>query len=1413
MDNNNLIKPDYFFEVSWEVCNKIGGIHTVLASKAKFTSDVFKENYIVIGPDLRQESRNNGEFIEHPSLFKSWQVHAKSQGLNFRIGRWNIAGSPITILVDFTAYFATRDSIFANFWETYNLDSISGQWDYVEPVMFGYAAAKIIESFYHFNLYSRDKVVAHFHQWMSGSGILYLKKNLPEVATVFTVHGTIVANVFADAGGELYAHMQTLDSFQVAKDFNIVSKHSLEYHAAQNADILTCVGDPTVDECTYLLKRKPDFITYNGFNKYEVTDEELENKRKTSREILINVAESVVNAPINKNITIIAHSGRYHVRNKGIDMFINMLDTINKSDENGIEMLAFIIVPTHHTGPRHEVLSRLNYKDYTQQITNEYLTHVLSNEDADAVMRMLKASSLKNLKEDKVKIIYIPCYMDGYDGIVNKSYYEIMHGFDLTAFPSYYEPWGYTPTESLTYGIPTVTTNVTGFGMWLKNNINKQSNALLIAERNDYSYEQTTLNIAAFVKNIVLLNQEQRNLLRKEASSFSAYWSWETQIQNYLNAFSAALEIANERLPEIAQTKPVAEPLSTVKVSEKTPEWRKIFIKTYIPDKLYKLAVISKNLWWSWNKEAQQLFESLNKELWHNLQQNPIALLNNLSYEEYIKLEKNEEFLQRLEKVSALFDAYMQKEMSDNRLIAYFSMEYGLHDSLKIFSGGLGVLAGDYLKEASDAGKNILGIGLLYRYGYFKQSITSEGYQISEKVPQKFSDLPIQAVRDEHGEWVKVSLPLPGRTLYAKLWKVEIGRTILYLLDTDIEENSPADKSITHQLYGGNNETRLVQEMLLGIGGVKALEIMDIKPTLFHCNEGHAAFSSLERLRCYVQKMKFTFDEALEMVRASTLFTTHTPVPAGHDFFSEDLLRTYLPHYCERLNISWESFMNLGRMIDDDRNELFSMSVLAVKTSQEVNGVSRIHGKVSREMFNKMWKEYYPDELHIGHVTNGVHYPTWVSPLWEKLYKQTFGDDFENNQHNFELWKNIHDVPNETIWSIRQTQRKILIDYIKIKIMQHMTERQENPKLIFEIIDAINDNALTIGFARRFATYKRAHLLFRNLEKLSKLLNNPEQPMMFIYAGKAHPADVLGQELIKRIVEVSKMKDFIGKVVFIENYDMALASKMVQGVDVWLNTPTRPLEASGTSGEKAVMNGVLNLSVLDGWWAEGYKPGAGWALKEERTYQNQDIQDQLDAETIYNILKDEIAPVFYMRNDNDVPDNWITFIKNNISEVAPHFTMNRMINDYYAKFYNKLFTRSAMLAENNYQQLKGLTSWKLKTLRAWNSIEVIEVSLPDSTNKPLKLGEKFMASITLDIAELDPENIGIEILFGQKEMDVVKKIFFNQDMEIIHREDKKITFSSQIFVTHSGVFDYAFRLYVKNTLLPHRQDFNLIKWL
>ncbi len=1415
MKEQRVVNPDYLFETSWEVCNKVGGIYTVISTKALTLVEELKDNYIVIGPDVWKETHENPLFQEDKFLYKSWRQQAEAEGLRIKIGRWNISGQPIAVLVDFTNFFTEKDAILGKFWESYKLDSLPGGWDYLEPALFGYAAAKIIESFYNFNLSHQDKIVAHFHEWMTGAGILYLKEEVPQIGTVFTTHATVIGRCIAGNGLPLYQNLSTYDGDEIAKRFGVVSKYSLEKLAALESDCFTTVSSITDNECIQFLGKGVDEITPNGFeDSFVPAREAYYAKRDISRGKLFEVAEGLLNQELSRDSILIITSGRYEFHNKGIDLFIDAMGKLNTHEKLGEPIVAFITVPAYQSGPRQDLLARIEKPDFTHPLQEEYLTHGLHEPENDRVLQNIREVNLLNRLEDRVKIIFVPAYLNGDDGVFNLDYYDLLIGFDGSIFPSYYEPWGYTPLESLAFHIPTITTTLAGFGQWVKDLFPTIKECISVIERTD---DNASYVVDEIVKNVVLCsNKTEKEIIkiRIKAYEISRSALWKNLIVYYKNAYSKAIEKSAGRFDKFRSKQPQAKTPKIKAVVDIRPEWKKVLVQQRIPENLDGLERLARNLWWSWNYEGSELFEQINHDRWYELKFNPVALIESLAYEELQELSNNEKFVGRLRKVLAKFDAYLAKgEEKPKEMIAYFSMEYGLHDTIKIFSGGLGMLAGDYLKEASDSNVNIVGVGLLYRYGYFRQSLSLHGDQIATSFPQKFTHLPLNPIRDEDGNWVKIILALPGRTIFAKIWRVDVGRIPLYLLDTDIEENQEADRSITHQLYGGDQENRLRQEILLGIGGIRALDALGMKPNLFHSNEGHSAFIGLERMRKFIQNERLTFAQSVEVVRATTLFTTHTPVPAGHDTFPEDLLRRYLSIYSDRLNINWNQFMNLGRMVENDTGEKFSMSVLAAKFSQEINGVSRIHGRVSREMFSKLYAGYYPNELHIGYVTNGVHYPTWTAKSWQQLYLKVFGEEFLSDQSNPEFWKKIHTVDDETVWNTKLKQKNQLSEYLLKRVYNDMTRRNENPKVMFKIREALPKNAMTLGFARRFATYKRALLLFSNLDRLARIVNNEDRPVQFIFAGKAHPHDKAGQDLIKRIFEVMHMPEFLGKILFVENYDIELAKYLIRGVDVWLNTPTRPLEASGTSGEKAVMNGVINFSVLDGWWAEGYRENAGWALREEETYDNAQFQDELDAETIYTILEEEIIPLYYERDANEVPVKWVSYIKNTISEIAPHFTMKRQLDDYFEKYYNRMMKRSKVIVGKNYEMARHIASWKRKVMRGWDGIEVISIKTPDSTQKPLELGQPFKAEIILDLNELSGTDIGIEVLFGKKVNDVVKEPIFIREMKLEKAERNIVSFKCDISLNQAGVYDYVFRLYPKNPLLPHRQDLNLVKWI
>jgi len=1398
------------FEVSWEVCNKVGGIYTVISSKANSMLEKYN-NVIMIGPDLAKENGDNDEFIEDKTLYNEWRLHTLKLGLKIRIGRWNIPNNPIVILIDFTSLFKDKNEILSHFWEKYKLDSLKGEWDYIEPVMFGYAAGQVIKSFHDFNMMQYENVLAQFHEWMTGSGILYLKEKAPNIGTIFTTHATVLGRTIAGNDLPLYGHLSEYNPLTLANRFNVIAKYSIEKISAEQADVFTTVSEITAKECKYLLQKEVDIVTPNGFEDCRVPiQNEFNIKKELTKTKLREVSEAVLGYQLSEDPLFILNSGRYEFKNKGIDVFIEALAKL-KDENPDREVIAFITVPAGIKGINPIVLRRMNGEEVLSE--PDISTHELTDPDNDPIIKLMRKLNLKNGKDEKIKIIFAPVYLNGKDGVFNLEYYDLLLGFHISVFPSYYEPWGYTPMESLAYSVPTITTSLAGFGVWINEKLDDENNGAFVINRTDDNDKEVEDDLKKIISKFASMSQSDFMMSCIRAKDLSSLALWKNLFVNYIKAYDIAIDKSEKRKENIDHF--VNEEYQGLKfedLEQNRPIWKKIFIKTDLPEKIAFIEELSKNIWWTWNKDAESLFRYIDNELWEEVEYNPVALIEKLTVRDLNKLESDKTFLKNLDSVEKSFRKYMDVKKPKDK-IAYFSMEFGLHDTVKIFSGGLGILAGDYMKEASDSNFNMVGVGLLYRNGYFKQKITLLGDQISTLSPQRFTHLPVLPVQNKNGERVKVSISLPGRTLFAQVWQINIGRNKLYLLDTDLEENSPQDRKVTSQLYGGGQEMRLLQEILLGICGVRLLNELEIKPSLVHINEGHAAMTGVERLRNFIENENMDFNLAKELVRASSLFTTHTPVPAGHDAFSEDLVRAYLPNYNEKLNISWNEFMSLGRINPEDKYSKFSMSILAAKLSQEMNGVSKIHGEVSKKMFDDLYPGYFSQESHISYVTNGVHLPFWIGTEWSKLYKKHLDKNCFTNQLDKSIWNKIYEVDNKEIWNTRNFYRAKLVKYLKNRLKNEMMNRNESPRIIYKSLEGLRDDVLTIGFARRFATYKRALLIFKNIDRLRMILNNPDRPVQIVFAGKAHPNDKAGQDLIKKVVEYSKSPEFIGKIFFVENYDITLAKYLVQGVDVWLNNPTRPLEASGTSGEKAIMNGVLNLSVLDGWWAEGYKEGAGWALKEERTYDNQEFQNSLDAMTIYNLLEDEIQEKFYDRNGNNIPDSWVEMIKKNIAEIVPNFTMKRMIDDYDNKFYQKQIKRSKEIQADNYSKAKEILDWKKKIHKTWDDITILKTTFPDSNVRPLVLGEKMKVEVTLDIKDLSSDDIGVEILLGRKKEDGSEELLYVFNLKLSKINGNIALYKREIPVIMAGIYDFSFRVYPKNKLLPHRMDFPLVKWI
>lgn len=835
-----------------------------------------------------------------------------------------------------------------------------------------------------------------------------------------------------------------------------------------------------------------------------------------------------------------------------------------------------------------------------------------------------------------------------------------------------------------------------------------------------------------------------------------------------------------------------------------------------IPKEISKIEDLAYNIWWSWNREGRELFRRIDRGAWFDSHGNPILFIKIVSTESLQNAVEDQEIFAYYKFVIEKFENYLHTKetwfnkkhsnFNPKRPIAYFCAEFGLTEILPIYSGGLGVLAGDHVKTASDLGLPFIGIGLLYRSGYFRQEINSLGEQIAKYPELDFTNLPIHLVKDDKGKEILVEVQILNRTVFARIWSLNVGRVVLYLLDTDYQLNSEQDRKITNQLYGGDSYTRVSQEVLLGIGGVKALRKLGIKPSVWHMNEGHSAFLGLERIREFISERELSFDQALEAVASNTLFTTHTPVPAGNDKFGFDLIEKFFNEYLEELKISKEKFLELGTK----ENE-FNLTILSLRLSRYHNGVSKLHGQVSEKLWKDLWGEIPPSENPIDYITNGIHTKTWLANDLAALYATELGSNWEDKIFDLENWQNILKIDDSKLWDVKQTQKIRMIEFIKIMLKQQYEwegvrgTKAENKELL------LDPNVLTLGFARRFATYKRANLIFKDKERLKEILNHSETPMQIIFAGKAHPADQPGQEIVKEIYQLSREPEFEGKIIILENYNMKIARYLIAGVDIWLNNPRRPLEASGTSGQKAALNGVVNFSVLDGWWYEAWDKTNGWAIGKEIDYDDKEKQDLVDLDSFYDTLQRKILPAYYNKNKNGISKDWLSFVKNSIATIAPQFSTDRMLKDYFTKFYSKANQSFDRLASDNFLVAEHLVNWKKRLLENWEQVKIELVSEKGIGEQFLKVGDSLEIIVKVTLGIFVKEEVSVEFyIAGKNKSGTTTQV---TAMEVIEEEGNSILFKGVFSPKVNGKFGYSARVIPKNDLMVHKYELGLVKWI
>ncbi|MCU0847214.1 MAG: alpha-glucan family phosphorylase [Spirochaetes bacterium] len=840
----------------------------------------------------------------------------------------------------------------------------------------------------------------------------------------------------------------------------------------------------------------------------------------------------------------------------------------------------------------------------------------------------------------------------------------------------------------------------------------------------------------------------------------------------------------------------------------------------YLPEKLKPLFKIANNMWWVWNFEAIELFRRLDVELWREVEHNPLKLLGSLSQKTLDETAESESFLAHMDRVEKELDWHMTRKSwydenkvnFDNAGIAYFSAEFGIHESLPMYSGGLGVLAGDHIKSASELGIPLYGVGLLYRLGYFRQYLNLDGWQ-QEKFPEiDFHNIPASPVRDDSGKPMIISVSMPGREVYAQIWKINIGKVTLFLLDTNIEMNSLDDRILTDQLYGGDNEMRIKQEILLGIGGLRALRAMQVDITVYHMNEGHPAFLAIERTVNLIEEKKTPFHVAFEYVMSSNVFTTHTPVPAGNDRFEPEMIDKYLSNYYSRLGISRDRFLSLGRENPENKKEPFCMTVLAIKMSSGCNGVSKLHGKVSRNMWKNLWPTLPVHEIPIGHITNGIQTLSWTSDEMMRLFNRYMGPRWIDNPADTTIWQNIDDIPDSELWRSRERLRERLVSFARKRLKEQLLARGVSPKEAEKANSVLDPDALTIGFGRRFATYKRATLLLRSIEKLVSLLHDKDRPLQIIFAGKAHPMDNMGKELIRQIIHITNDERFKDKIVFLEDYDINIARYLVQGVDIWLNNPIRPKEASGTSGMKVVPNGGLNISVLDGWWVEAYNSENGWAIGKGEEYTDLAYQDEVESLFLYNIIEQEVKPAFYTRGVDGIPREWVKKMKESMKTICSEFNTNRMVKDYTEKYYKPAHRNHLKFSTEDFKYSKDISEWKSRVMQKWGDIEIINLAFEHKGE--ITVGTKVSVSAEVRLGGLKPEDVLVELYFGA--LDSTGNIIEGVALPMNLRESMDGThiYEGRILCLRSGQFGFTARIIPHNSNLVRKFDPDLkIYWM
>ena len=1193
----------------------------------------------------------------------------------------------------------------------------------------------------------------------------------------------------------------------------------METVAAREADVFTTVSAITALECERLLRsqaghRPASTASARSRSRFRGAS------RKHAKSCL-KLAELTTADTYDRDDTLIfALAGRYEYVNKGVDVYLNAAASLAEElgSRDGKRVIVYAMLPAGHAEPKRQLWDRA-YGEGTN--TPLRCTHDLVDEANDPITNQLDALEIDNHTGAPVHVVHVPIYLDGTDPLIRHKYWDLLPGADLGVFPSFYEPWGYTPLEAVAFGVPAVTTDRAGFGRWVAAQGDRRRTGVRVIQREGVPFDEVSESLKVALLEFIDLPPEDRDSLRAACLETAALTDWSNFMEHYEDAHHRALGAGAARRKELPMERlsvPPGTEISGVfglfvkppakEGEEPAPYTRTFNVANALPAELQPLQDIAANLWWRWHPDVASLFKTIDPPLWFKLKENPHALLDQVRPDRLMDLALDEEYVAAVTRAHA---SMLEATRTRDPRIAYFCMEFGIAGFLKLYSGGLGILAGDHLKAASDLDLPLCAVGLAYQGGYFRQMIDRDGRQEHLDDINDFESPPFQPVMAGQYAPLKVTVPLPTGPVQVGAWKLQVGRVPLFLLDTNLPENRAEDRAITNRLYGGDATHRLRQEMILGIGGYQLLAELEIDPDVFHMNEGHSAFLLIARAAHLIQRHGLRSQEAFEYIRNTTIFTTHTPVPAGHDHFSEDMVRPYLIRFERVLRMDWPRLMAMGHTPDGAPSK-FGTTALAVRNAERINGVSAKHGEVAREMF----LQFYPElddatDVPCSSVTNGVHVPTWVAPRWQRLFEREMGSDWQAQIEDRFSWEWLRDHDPAEIWTIHRELRADFVEWLRGHLTETWTRRREDLSQLRDILDELHEDRLVIGFARRFAPYKRADLLLSEPERLANLLHSTPGAMM-IYAGKAHPADGHGQELLRRVYEATKRPELAGRVIFMEDYSIDEARRMVAGCDVWLNTPTRPLEASGTSGMKAAMNGCLNLSVDDGWWLEGYTGDNGWVID----LPSDTVHDPSAYDRAFTmaLLEGEILPEYYNRDRYGVPIAWVERMKNSMSSIIPAFSAHRMVSDYADLFYEPAMRDASALRESNYRPLFALADLAEDIRAGWRDIVMESVRFGGLSGDEISIGTMVTAELTLHHPGLDARELDVEavVSFGGKLHDTPSRIVVPFEPE--GAEDRS-TWRGVFAVQATGGHELRFRVRPKerSPLRPGALGMHIQKWL